>query len=174
MTVSQHPTDRLIRELVDDERSATGAEIAAIVVRIASAPFDPRSVAVPPALRGLTYNAQTLGNHAPSLDLHMVKRLIVERQWSDSTTTTQYLSDLRRAVRAPETRISTYVRRGGYIVGALSPTVAVIPPSRRGAGALPLLLVIYSVDRGMIISGYQVSTIEQTGIPQEARWPNKR
>ncbi len=129
MTVSQHPTDRLIRELVDDERSATGAEIAAILVRIASAPFDPRPVSVPPALRGLTYNAQTLGTHASSLDLHMVKRLIVERQWSGSTTTTQYLSDLRRAVRAPETRISTYVRRGGYIVGAVAydygnPTVA--------------------------------------------------
>ena len=174
MTVNQHPTDRLICELVDDERPATGAEIAAIVVRIASASFDPRSVPVPPALRGLTYNAQTLGAHAPSLDIHMVKRIIVEGQWAYGTTTAQYLSDLRRAVRATETRISTYVRRGGYIVGALSPTIAVIPPSHRGAGTLPLLLVIYSVDRGMIISGYQVSTIEQTGIPQEARWLNKR
>ncbi len=139
-----------------------------------SAPFDPRPVPVPPALRGLTYNAQTLGTHASSLDLHMVKRIIVEGQWSDGTTATQYLSDLRRAVRARETRISAYVRRGGYIVGALSPTVAVIPPSHRGAGTLPLLLVVYSVDRGMIISEYQVSTIEQTGIPQEARWLNKR
>ena len=174
MTVSRHPTDRLIRELVDAERPATGAEIAAIAVRIASVPFDPRPVAVSPALRGLTYNAQTLGTHAPSLDVHMVKRILVEGQWAYGTTTAQYLSDLRRAARARETRISVYVRRGGYIVGALSPTIAVIPPSHRGARTLPLLLVVYSVDRGMIISGYQVSTIEQTGIPQEARWLNKQ
>jgi len=174
VTVSQHSTDRLIRELVDKERPATEAEIAAIVVRMANAPFDPRTVPVSPALRGLTYAAQTLGAHAPSLDVHLVKRIMVERQWAYGTTAAQYLSDLRRAVRAPKTRVIAYIRRGGYIVSALSHTASVLTPSRRGTGTLPLLLGVYSTDRGMIVSGYQVSTIEQAGIPQEARWLNKQ
>ena len=174
MTVSQHPTDRLIRELVDDDRPTTGTEIAEILARTANAPFDRRPVAVPPAQRGLTYNAQTLEARAPSLDLHMVKRIVMERQWIYGTTTAQYLADLRRAVNATETRICVYARRGGYIVGTVTPTAMVIPSSRRGEQSLPLLLVVYSADRGMIISGYQVSTIEQTGIPREARWLNEQ
>ncbi len=36
--------------------------------------------------------------------------------------------------------------------------------------SLPEILVVYSADRGMIITGYQLSSLSQTGIPAEARW----
>jgi len=32
------------------------------------------------------------------------------------------------------------------------------------------LLVIYSADRGIIVTGYQFSELPETGIPSEARW----
>ncbi len=39
---------------------------------------------------------------------------------------------------------------------------------RRTPDSLPMVLVVYSADRGIILSGYQVSSLDRTGIPQEA------
>jgi len=36
--------------------------------------------------------------------------------------------------------------------------------------SLPDMLVVYSPDRGIILTGYQVSNLDRTGIPAEARW----
>jgi hypothetical protein len=33
---------------------------------------------------------------------------------------------------------------------------------------LPWLLVVYSADRGIIVSGYQVTSLDQTSLPEEA------
>ncbi len=52
----------------------------------------------------------------------------------------------------------------------LTPTADAVPNARRAASSLPEILVVYSADRGMIITGYQVSSSSQTGIPAEARW----
>ena len=62
------------------------------------------------------------------------------------------------------------MERGGPIATTMTPTTQVIPTRRRGARSLPILLVIYSADRGMIISGYQVSAVGLVRIPAEARW----
>ncbi|CAA9574428.1 MAG: hypothetical protein AVDCRST_MAG18-2375 [uncultured Thermomicrobiales bacterium] len=172
MTISQHPTDQLIRELIDRERLATESEIAAIVARMVSAPFEPRTIAVPTDLQGVTYLTQTLDRRAPSLDIHLAKRVVSERQWTYGTTVVQYLADLRRAIQLPSARLLAYVRRGGYIAGVIVPTASVLTPTQLGLGALPFLLVIYSVDRGIIVSGYQIFALGQAGIPREARWLN--
>jgi hypothetical protein len=162
--------DRVIRELIQTRRAATSEEIEHIVADIAAAPFDPRAVPVATDHRALTYQGRTLGNREDALFYHLVQRVVVERQWADGTTAERYVTDLRRAMRAPEARLAIYARRGGHIAITVTPTDLAIPPRRRGIGELPHLLVVYSADRGIIVTGYQFSAIEATGIPNEARW----
>ena len=161
---------RLIRALIQAGREATSEEITRVVGHIAAAPFDPRVVPAAAEHRALTYHGRTLGDRADALFYHLVQRVVVERQWADGTTAERYLADLRDAVRAPDARLAVYFRRGGYIGVTVTPTAHVLPSDRRGVGELPNLLVVYSADRGMIVTGYQFSTIEATGIPKEARW----
>jgi hypothetical protein len=104
------------------------------------------------------------------LFFHLVKRVVVEEQWRDGTTAEQYLADLRRSIRAPAARLVAYADRGGAIAATITPTVAVVPEARLGAQAQANLLVIYSADRGIIVTGYQFSTLGKTRIPPEAVW----
>lgn len=59
---------------------------------------------------------------------------------------------------------------GGHIAVMVAPTDEVIPPERQGWRPFPQLMVVYSADRGMIVTGYQFSDLAQTGIPAEAQW----
>jgi hypothetical protein len=168
--MSQHPADLLIRRLIQTRDAAAPEEIEQIVERMATAPFDQRALPVPMRLRGLSYQGQTLGVRHDSFGYHLVKRVVDERQWTEGTTAADYLEDLRRGVRNRGVRLAVYERRGGFMAAALTATAAAVPLSRRAAESLPNLLVVYGADRGVIISGYQVSSLEQTGIPGEARW----
>jgi hypothetical protein len=168
--LSQHPVDRLIRGLIASGRAASRQEIAAIVDRMASAPFEPRAFRVPVRHRNLEYLGQPLGARSPSLSYHLVKRVLVERQWAVGTTEQQYLDDIRRAVGATGSRLAIYERQGGALAATVTRTAIVVPADRRGARSLPALVVIYSADRGIIVTGYQCSAISELSIPPEARW----
>lgn len=167
---SQHSADRLIRELIQTARAATPDEIERIIERVATAPFDTRIVRVRVAARGVRYRGQTLGARADSLTFHLMKRVVLDRQWVDGTSADDYVDDLRRAVRDPVARITVYERHGGAVAATVTPTEQILPPERRGPVAQPHLAVFYSADRGIIVSGYQFSALDQTSIPQEARW----
>ncbi len=168
--LSRHPVDRLIRELIGTRRAAADDEIEQIVERMATAPFHPAVLPVPMHLRGLAFQGRTIREREDALTCHLIKRVVADRQWTEDTSTADYLADLRRAVRAPAARLALYARRGGHIAVTLTPTADAVPNARRAASSLPELLVVYSADRGMIITGYQVSSLSQTGIPTEARW----
>jgi hypothetical protein len=170
LTLSEHLVDQLIRELIHTGRPAPASEIDAIVERMATAPFNTQSRRVPTKERGASYRGISLGRQENSLDYHLVKRVTLEAQWADGLTAEQYVADLRRAVRDPLARLAIYPRRSGDIASAITSTPRVIPDERLGVGFLPQLIVIFAADRGMIVTGYQFSTIEQTGIPPEARW----
>ena len=167
---SAHPVDRLIRELLATRRAATDDEIERIVERMATAPFDPRVVRVRQEHRGLRYQGRTLGARAPSSFYHLVQRVVDERQWAVGTTLSDYLGDLWRAVRTPECRLAIFERRGGSMAAGLTPTDLVVPTQRRGLRPLRDLLVVYSADRGIIVSGYQCSGLQTVGIPEDALW----
>jgi hypothetical protein len=167
---SQHPVDQLIRELVVTGRAATDEEVMRIIDRMASVPFASHEVIVNPRERGASYEGYVLSKRADSLSYHLIKRIVIERQWRPGTTAQDYTADLRRAVRSAGTRLGIYSRQGGAIVVAIAPTATILTPERLGEKPEPQLLVIYSTDRGRIISGYQFSTLEATTIPQEVRW----
>ncbi len=167
---SPHPVDELIRELLQTGRSATPAEVREILQRMAAAPFNPASVRVRRQHRGLTYLGHPLGAREPSLFYHLVQRVLVEMQWAAGTTAREYLADLRRAIRAPRSRVVIYEDRGGHLVGVVALTEDAVPVRRRGPDWLPHLLVVYSADRGMIVSGYQFSNLSAIRVPGTGRW----
>ncbi len=167
---SQHPADVLIRELIATRRAATAGEVATIVARMASAPFDERTARVGVVERSTAYLGHTLGAREDSLQYHVTKRVILEEQWAVGTTTASYLADLRRATGAPAARLLVYERRGGSIAATITPTDHVLMSDRQGPRSFPNLMVVYSADRGIVITGYQFSTWSATGFPEEALW----
>ncbi len=167
---SRHPVDLLICELIAGQRQAKPDDIAHIIERIATAPFEPRARRVPLRERGIAYAGRALGAREASLFYHLVKRVRIERQWAVGTSMEEYLADLRAAVRHPLARLALYRERGGHLAATSTPTVEVVPAARRGARPRDWLLVIYSADRGIMISGYQYSSLSTARIPGEAQW----
>lgn len=76
--LSQHPVDLLIRELLRTGRPAATEEIAQIIDRMATAPFNPQDRRVPTKERGARYRGYTLGARADSLTYHLIKRVVIE------------------------------------------------------------------------------------------------
>jgi hypothetical protein len=168
--LSRHPVDVLIRQIIAGERRATDGDVEQIVERIATAPFNPDVMVVPKAMRGLVYVDDTLSSRAPSRLVHLVKRVLVERQWSSGTTSHDYLSDLRRGIRQDSARLALFARRGGSMVLSRSATDDVVPEMRRGSRQQPVVVVVYSADRGIIVSGYQASALDKVAIPGDVQW----
>ena len=142
--VSQHPVDRLIRELISARRSASRDEVASILRRMAEAEF-------------------------PTIAHHLQERLH-EGQWAKGTGENAYLEDLRRAISGTRSRLVVYRRRGGSIAAVLGDTEEAVPEGRRGQDWLPLIYVVFSADRGILLSGYQASAMSRIGIPEGAQW----
>jgi hypothetical protein len=147
----------------------TSAEIEQITDRIARAPFETRLVHVPRAIR-LRFQGRTLGNREPSFLAHYVKRTLAEAQWSAETTPDEYLADLHRAAQAATARLLLYTRQEESCAAMLTPTRDVVPQERLGAGALAVLLVVYSADRRAIITGYMASSVETINLPRDVLW----
>ncbi len=161
---------RLVEELIATGRAPERTEIDQIIERIATAPFEPREIRAPLPERHLTYGQYSLAGPVPSLVYHLIKRVVVERQWTPGTTAQLYVRDIRHAVRHPTARLVIYTRRGGTIATALVPTALVVPVARRGRRALRNIAVVYSVDRGAIITAYQYTDETTISIPRDARW----
>jgi hypothetical protein len=162
--------DALIRALLATERAATTAELAEILAHVAAAPFDPTVRRVPLKHRGLVYQGSVLGARAASLDYHLVKRVLVERQWAIGTTAAEYLADLGQAVVWPGARILVYDRAGEPFAAVGCATNVVLPSIRRGPETLPLMLVVYSARDGVIRTGYQFSDWPQVNLPGDTLW----
>jgi hypothetical protein len=167
--LSRHPIDQLIRRLIDTRHSATAEDIASIRERMATASFG-TATTVPRVYRGISYLGRTLADRDDPLFLPLVKRVIADRQRAAGTTAGRYLTHIRQAVRQPAARLLVYRRRGGAIAAVVTQTDTIVPPNDRGPGSFPLLAVISSADRGILLSGYQASSLDTLGIPQDARW----
>ncbi|MBA2596716.1 MAG: hypothetical protein H0V00_08855 [Chloroflexia bacterium] len=167
---SGHPTDRLIRELIQTGRPAQQGEINLILERMATAPFDPRLVRVLTDELGLSYQNRIVQPHEEALYVHLVRRVLADEQWAFGVTQDQYLADLRRSIRIASARLALYQRRGGYIAATLTSTIHAVSAINRGLRSLPQLWVVFSADRGIIVTGYQVSAPGAVSIPKDTRW----
>jgi len=166
-----HPVDALIVRLVrDHEAVATPDDVAAIVERIATAPFSQRLLRVPARDRGLTYGGITVERLTDSLDYHLVKRVRDERQWAEGTTAAHYLRDLRTAVRSPGASLLVYARAGDICAATITSTEEAIPEGRLGPEWQSHVLVVYSARRGTLLTGHMFSAIQTINLPEAIRW----
>jgi hypothetical protein len=169
-TADEHAADRLIRELIASGRGASPDEIAQIVERMATAPFNPDIIRVPVKDRGSLYEGHALTAREQSITYHLTKRVMIERQWAPGTSAADYLTHQRSAVRYEHARLAVYERGGEPTAVTVTPTAAVLISDRLGARPLPNLLVVYSALRSIIRTGYQFSQLDQTTVPPEALW----
>lgn len=168
--LSEHSVDRLIRELVRTRRAASYSEIGLVLDRIGPASFDTRLARIPVRERGLIYDDRVVRDRDDQLFVHLVRRVLIDRQWALGTTMNQYLDDLHRAPHSIDATLSVYSRRGGHLATVLTRTNQVLAAPELGPLWLPELVVVYSADQGIIASGYQASSRDAVGIPKDAQW----
>lgn len=170
MQPSPNSVDDLIRELIDTGRPTKSGEVRRILSHIAGSPFNQATTRVSRKYRGLSYQGRTVGNREDSLFFHLAKRVVVEEQWANGTTEQDYLGDLRQAVQDPSARLVVYKSRGDNSAGVFAPNV--VSASRQGPRPEPFIYVIYSADRGIVVTGYQASSPQEVEVPGSARWLN--
>ena len=168
--LSPHPVDVLIRESIDTGRRVQPDEVDQIVERVATAPFDSRVIPVPTKYRGLSYQGRVLGARETALWYHLFIRIVANEQWAHGVTAVDYVADLRQVVRLPDSRIVVYTRRGGNIVGIIGSSDRGILKAHRGANNKSECYVVYSADRGIIISGYQFEDFGEIALSGNERW----
>jgi len=166
-----HPADRLIHDLIAHPRAATEEEIRLITVRIASTPFNRDIQRVQRDERGRTYQAITLGAQADSLTLHLFRRVVGDSQWAVDTTAEGYVQSLRRAARDTRNRLILYRQwQNRNLAAIIVPTENALTLAQMGTKAEPNLFVLYLANRGILISGYQFSSMDTIRIPGDAVW----
>lgn len=168
--LSQHPTDRLVRDLIRLRRTPTLDDRQRVIERLQTTPFNPRIAPIRPEDRGLRAAGVELNEPTDELSYHLVVRIAGDRQWTATTDRDSYLADLRRAAGIEHADIALSYLRGGNIVLAAAPTHEAVPESRRGPGSLPLTVVVYSADRGLLLTGYQASSLDKIRIAEDALW----
>jgi hypothetical protein len=157
-----------MRDLLATGREPSTAEIETIVERITTAPFNPREIAVDPGLVGQVYLGAVIPSRAQASLAHLWKRVLIDEQWDEGTTEDQYLSDIRTSMRYGRPQLMIAVIRESPSAGIL--TANMTPTARLGANAGPLVFVGYSVNGGMISTGYQTVSRTRVRLPERARW----
>jgi hypothetical protein len=145
-------------------------EVESILDRIATAEFDRRLLRTRLGERVLVYAGRRLQPRDDSLFVPLVRRVVRSEQWVPGTTAEEYVHDLRRASRVQSAALAIYARRGGSMAAILAPTSLVIPARRIGPRAYTTLVVTFSADRGIIVTGYQAPSRNELAIPEDARW----
>ena len=153
-TTEDTSVDALILTLITTNRQATESELQRIIAHLARAPFASRPVCVTRWLREQLAAQGIIVTQArlPSVEVHLLKRIYIERQWPPDTTTDKYLVDLYQAMRHPAACIWTYRYYGEPMLGALSPSHL-----QNVASPQPFIFVAYNPRYGAIITGYQAS-----------------
>jgi hypothetical protein len=168
---AHHPADALMHELIARPRAATADEVKQIIDRIATAPFNTDIQRVPPRERSFHYAGKPLGMYSDSLTLHLVRHVHKDRQWARGTTSGEYVDILHAAARDSQAKIALHQQWGTRDVAAvIAPTRMVCDATLLGPKSLPNLLVVYAANRGILITGYQFSTMDAIAIPGDAQW----
>jgi hypothetical protein len=167
---SPHPVDQLIVRLIRGEIEASPEDVDRIVQRMATAPFNQHPTRVPLRDRGTVYGSIVLRRLADPLEVHLVKRVVVEEQWAFGTTMDEYLADLRSAILHDRASLLVYERTNDLVAATMTPTDDVVPASRRGVNSEPNMLVVYSARHGSVLSAYMFSTVERLDLPEAIRW----
>jgi hypothetical protein len=146
--------DDLILNLIENERLASGAELATILAHVAQAPFATYLAQVPNNMRHLLLGrGQRLPLKFSSLDIHLLKRIQEDQQWPIGTTPLQYVQDLHWVIAHPDVQVWTY----RYFA---QPFIGFMAPSHVQMVARPeqYIFVAYSPQYSTLTTGYQANS----------------
>ncbi len=146
--------DLLIQTLILDNRRATDIETQQIITYVAQRPFASYPTRLTRWLRQelMTHGINISQDKQPSVEIHLLKRIYFDGQWSIGTTAEQFEADLHQSVQHPAVQIWTYRRLGEHYVGFLAPSHVHDAPHLK-----PFIFVAYSADYGTITTGFQAS-----------------
>ena len=150
-------TDQLVHSLINTGRQATADELRQIIEHVAQAPLASRLLKINRWLRrtlerkGISIPRERLS----AGELHLLKRIRLDRQWPPDISVEQFVADLHQAVRHPDVQVWTYRWLGGSFAGFLAPSHVqdVSSPEE-------FIFVAYSADHGTIKTGFQASSPE--------------
>jgi len=148
---------QLILTLINTNRQATDEELQQIIDHTTQAPFSSRLLKINWWLRQELADRgfQVPSERLPSVEIHLLKRIHLDRQWPPGTTVVQFVADLHQAMRHPDMHVWTYRWLGEAFAGFLTPSHVQNVPNPEA-----YIFVAYSADHGVITTGFQASSPE--------------
>lgn len=109
-------------------------------------------IGVSAELVGLKFLGGELRVREDSLTAHLAARVLRDKQWREGSTKEDFLNDIRRAVLHSDVALAVYETRRTNFAGVVAPNT--VPADRRGSDSGDYIVVLYSADRGRIITAY--------------------
>lgn len=147
-------SDELILTLIRTARQATDEEVQQLIAHVAQAPFSARLLKINRWVRQelKARGVQVASDKLPSVEIHLLKRIYLDRQWPPGTTVDRFVSDLHQAVQHSGVRIWTYRWLSEAFAGFLAPSHVQDVPHPEA-----FIFVAYNADHGVIQTGFQAS-----------------
>lgn len=147
---SQHPVDRMIRNVMNVQRKFTSDELKLIREHIGQADMSSRPVKITHA--GVLEAAKELGVQVDNKRIatdqaHWLKHVVVEKEWPVGTSFPDYIRDLRYIASHPNAEISTYMYLKERFISFFAP----LPDEEQA------VFVAYSASYGKIKTGFKTS-----------------
>lgn len=173
---SDDPLDWAVRRALFQGETLDRQTAEALLARVSGAAFAEHTVRPYTGIRGQSYLGVELRGRVPSVDAHVAKRVLFDREWAYGTTAGEYVRDLQRAVQQAEfatmhVEYPNSVNRV-YAVQVFAQTAEAVPRERLGPKHKPWVCVIYSANHGKIVSGYQMldNDVEQLRAERVVLW----
>jgi hypothetical protein len=146
---------QLILTLIGSQRQATNEELQQIIAYVAQAQFSSRPLKINRRLRHEleVQGGQVPSEPLPSVEIHLLKRIHLDKQWPLGTSVDGFIADLHQAVQHPEVQVWTYRWLGEAFAGFLAPSHV-----QNVSNPEPLIFVAYSADYDTIKTGFQASS----------------
>jgi hypothetical protein len=146
--------DNQIKKLVNQHTRATPTQLSQLIQHIATAPFAENLLEVEESLWSNFWQGDVIapGYRLPAVELTFLRATRLDGAWPESTTVTQFLTDLRRAIRHPQAGVWTLTLAGEPAVVLAAPHNTQRP--RKGYSDT-LTVAWYCATTGQLHAGYR-------------------
>jgi hypothetical protein len=147
----------LLRECLGRGEAPSQAVVDRILTLVGESSFSPARRNVPVPLRDRARNeGYVLPDRTDDLTFHWAKHVVGDRQWSLTTSATDYLNDALAAFQHPASRLCLQIRHRHLVVTAIALTTEIVPATRVGQHAGEALIAVYSVTDDRMLTAYMV------------------
>jgi hypothetical protein len=147
----------LLRECLWRGEAPSQAAVERILTLVGESSFSAARRNTPVPLRDRARSeGYLLPDRTDDLTFHWAKHVIGDRQWSSTTSATDYLADALAAFQHPSSRLCMQIRHRHLLVIAIAPTTEIVPAIRVGEHPGDALIAVYSVTDDRMLTAYMV------------------